>query len=386
MGAYDPIAVYVLMVKNEGAVIQPTLQTFIRDKDSGAPVDLSKLGFFIFDTGSTDNTVEQARAFFEKNHIENAVVVQEPEWGVDIHYANARNRGLALAEQAFPNACFLIMPDAEWYLKRPDIVLKFCEEHQHEQGRHYTIRIMDADTGIDFYTQRVIRSHQGVHFLGKKHETIHEQPDKERVPGECYFTWSPTRYGKDKSKKRLLSDRDDLLKEYNEKHDARSCFYLGQVCTCLDDIEGARFWYEQRTRMLTDCEELFLAHYRLAQIYRLLGRPWEESLERYLLAVSIMQDRSPEPLTRIAEHYYEIGNMEKCFFFAYQACFLPYPTNRVLFVEKKIYDFHRYDLLARVAGYVGAYAIGNFAVHKALEIHPEYIYLQELAEKYQNLL
>lgn len=382
--AYDPLVVYVLMVKNEGAVIQPTLQTFIEDQESGEFIDLSKLGFFIFDTGSTDDTLEKAQAFFEEKNIKNFFIIQESEWSKDIHYANARNRGLDLAEQAFPNACFLIMPDAEWYLTHPKTIIQFCEKKQYAQGRHYMIRIMDADTSVDFYTKRLLRAHKGLRFEGKRHETIMEHPDKERVPSDCYFTWSPTRYGKDKSAKRLISDRDDLLREYEKNHDSRSCFYLGQVYACLNDWENSCHWYEKRTRMLVGSEELFVAHYRLAQIYQMIGKPWEESLVHYMLAMTIVPNRAVESLARIAEHYWLVGDIEKCFFYAYHCLSYSYPDHEALFVEKNIYDFHRYDILAQCAWHVGAYKIGKKALQKALAVHPEYQHLHELEKIYEK--
>ncbi|HLJ31873.1 MAG TPA: hypothetical protein VKU36_05515, partial [Candidatus Babeliales bacterium] len=52
---YDPILVVVLMVKNEETVMRATLQPF---------VDAGINSFFIFDTGSTDNTISVTQTFF----------------------------------------------------------------------------------------------------------------------------------------------------------------------------------------------------------------------------------------------------------------------------------------------------------------------------------
>ena len=57
----DPLLVIVLMVKDEQDFIQPTLQPY---------VDAGIKNFFIFDTKSTDSTVEVTREFFKKNNIE----------------------------------------------------------------------------------------------------------------------------------------------------------------------------------------------------------------------------------------------------------------------------------------------------------------------------
>jgi len=51
----DPLLVVVLMVKNEEDVINATIEPFIK-----AGID----SYFIFDTGSTDKTVETVKKFF----------------------------------------------------------------------------------------------------------------------------------------------------------------------------------------------------------------------------------------------------------------------------------------------------------------------------------
>src|SRR5436190_22697761 len=100
---YDPILVAVIMVKNEEHVIRETLQPFI---DGG--ID----SFFVFDTGSTDKTIETTQTFFKQNNITNGYIEQEKF----IDFATSRNRALELAHQKFPHAAFMIMFDAEWYI------------------------------------------------------------------------------------------------------------------------------------------------------------------------------------------------------------------------------------------------------------------------------
>src|SRR5579863_731223 len=101
--AYDQILVVVLMVKNEETVMRATLQPFI---DGG--ID----SFFIFDTGSTDNTITVTQEFFRKNNITKGYIEEEPF----IDFATSRNHALERAEKKFPNAGFMLMLDAEWYL------------------------------------------------------------------------------------------------------------------------------------------------------------------------------------------------------------------------------------------------------------------------------
>src|SRR6266436_8173383 len=83
---YDPILIVVLMVKNEETVMRATLQPFI---DGG--VD----SFFIFDTGSTDNTIGVTESFFSEYGIMQGYIAQEPF----IDFATSRNRALDLAQE-----------------------------------------------------------------------------------------------------------------------------------------------------------------------------------------------------------------------------------------------------------------------------------------------
>ena len=135
----------VFMVKDEEHIIKQTLEPYI---DGGIK------HFFIFDTGSTDKTIEVARAYFQERGITQYGIAQEPF----IDFATSRNRGLDLARQKFPTAAFLTMPDAEWYLRNGEKLVEFCKEHAHKNlnVHSYSVRIMNAN--IDFYTPRLIRN------------------------------------------------------------------------------------------------------------------------------------------------------------------------------------------------------------------------------------
>src|SRR5579871_6668212 len=67
--AFDPLLVVVLMVKNEETVMRATLQPFI---DAGIQ------SYLIFDTGSTDNTVQVTRDLFDEYEITQGYILQEP--------------------------------------------------------------------------------------------------------------------------------------------------------------------------------------------------------------------------------------------------------------------------------------------------------------------
>jgi len=128
-------------------------------------------------------------------------------------------------------------------------------------------------------------------------------------------------------------------------------------------------------------EEKYLAAYRIGcalehlvetskdnpadQIYM-----WEDALHFYLIAHNMLPHRA-EPLFRIACYYIRNNMHAVAYLFAQRAALVPYPHNNGLFIEKKVYDYLRYDILGQCALYAGEYTIGKSAVLQALEYAPD---------------
>ncbi len=235
---YDPLLVVVLMVKNESLVIEATLQPFI---DAGIDA------YLIFDTGSTDDTVEKVERLFATYNVRRGIIRQEPF----VDFATSRTRALALTEQQFPDACFMLMPDAEWYMRNVAGLLDFCYQHQHDICPVYEVRLLreTADSLHDFSTPRLIRAHNTIHFIG----VVHELPSYITgimLPDSVYFYLNTSEQGQEKSRKRWMRDLDLLLHAYEQNpHDPRTVFYLAQTYACLDDYESACLWLELRALM-----------------------------------------------------------------------------------------------------------------------------------------
>jgi len=355
------------MIKNEAHVIQETLQPFV---DAG--ID----SFFIFDTGSTDDTINVVKTFFEKNGIKNALIKQEQF----IDFSTSRNCALNYAEEAFKDACFMLMPDAEWYMHNVPDLVQFCMLHKDDMDPVYLVRIVDSS--LDFYTARLIRCHSNVRFSGTVHETINYVTEQ-KIPPHIFFELKASKYGKEKTHQRWIRDCKILRNEYKRNpHDPRTTFYLAQTYACLGDLENAKAYYKKRIALPGWGEENYMTQYRLALIYEDLNN-WDKALHYYFSAISLRPHRA-EPFVRIAEHYWNAGNKALCFLFARYAAELPYPQSDILFIEKELYDFTRYDLLGRVAWYMGEYALGEKAVRKALQIYPQLQYLNTNLTFYVN--
>lgn len=371
---HDPLLVVVLMVKNEEEKVCQTLQPYI---DAGINA------YLLFDTGSTDNTIAVVQNLFDQYGITNGYIREEP-W---IDYATSRNRALEIAEQLFPNAVFILMPDAEWYMRNVQTLIDFCAMHVNDSDNSYLVRI--GNDSIDFHTQRLIRCSRGVAFVGGVHEVLNEVSYK-KVPDDCYFLWTPSVKGKEKSEQRWFRDLELLLKDYQKNPQSpRTVFYLAQTYHCLGQLHKAAEFYLERAMICGWDEENYCAVYRLATVIEELAKgdseyTWDDALHYYLQAFSMRPHRA-EPLVKIAQHYWDVGQRELGYVFIRRAAELPYPKD-TLFIEKDTYAYTRYDLLGMCAWYVQAYEIGKEAVLKALDVHPNYPHLHRNLEFYQSVL
>ncbi|MBI2353072.1 hypothetical protein HYV11_02395 [Candidatus Dependentiae bacterium] len=99
-----------------------------------------------------------------------------------------------------------------------------------------------------------------------------------------------------------------------------------------------------------------------------------------------MRPHRVEPLVRLAQHYWEKQQFALSFLFALISTKVPYPTNDILFIEKELYDYSRYDVLGCAAWYVQEFQIGKEAVVEALKIHPNYSHLVRNLNLYETVL
>ncbi len=357
--AHDPFIV-VLMVKNEEAVIEKTLEPFVQEHLNS---------FLIFDTGSTDNTIDVVRSFFEHHHVSNWHVLQEPF----IDFATSRNHALEHAEALFPQASFLLMPDAEWYLHNVKELMEFCREYQHDDAQCYLIRIINQR--LDFVTARLIRAHVNARFAGKVHESVVAQQVK-KIPATIFFELGASKSGIEKSRQRWQRDLLILRTEHEEHPaDPRTTFYLAQTYECLGDLENAYAFYALRAQQPGWIEETYEALYRLGRVTDMLSQnnkqyTWHMAYDYYAQAHNLLPHRA-EPLIKIAEHYWPEGlspeNIALCYVFAKRAYELPYPEHDLLFIDPDVYNFRRYELLSKAAWYVGDLALGEVCTRKALQ-------------------
>lgn len=353
----DPILAVVLMVKNEEAVIVPTVDRFVQGGITS---------FFIFDTGSTDHTIAVIEQYFKDKKITSYGISQEPF----IDFSTSRNRALELAEAYFPHAGFFIMPDAEWYIVNAHKLLAFCQEQIHEKEFPiYSVRALYAGNFNDYDVDRLFRAANHIRFMGVVHETPNYAGVRIKVPRDIYFEHNPSRYGDEKTQARTKRDIALLTAEHEkEPKNGRTIFYLAQSYMVLGDFENAIRFFKKRAELKGFNEERFLALYRIAQMTEILENQqkadWQEALDYYLQAFKTRPTRA-EPLIHIAHYYLCKKDFQQAFDYANQACQISYP-NDSLAINKELYETTRWQVLAHAAEALGQFQISYQAACQAL--------------------
>ena len=336
--------------------------------------------YMIFDSGNAPQTLQMASEFFKEKSIQ--PYISKESYKSD---AQAKNHLLQVAQQHYPTTPFIILCNASWQLRNARDLVAFCEQEINASCSVYGIRMI-RDTIIEWYEPCLIRNNAEIVFSG----AAYAKPVCNfygRVPQHIYGDSHPITYGLVRCKQNLERNKQLLLKQLNEKpNDIHTLFYLGQVCSSLNEFTPAFNFYLQCAQQDHHSEELFLACYKVACMVDSIAANrghdcWPLALHYYLKAMEINPNRA-EPYIKIAQHYSAHGEMKLAYFFARHAAQLPYPKDALLEVEKELYSCTRYDLLGQYAWYVGEYEVGEWAIEKALQAKPDAEYLQHNLQFY----
>ena len=367
----SPLLVVTIMIKNEAKVIEATLEPFLK-----AGVQ----HYLVLDTGSTDNTVKIVQNLFKKYKIQHGHIMQEPF----VNFAVSRNFALESAEKIFPDAIFLFMIDAEWYMHNVPGLLEFCEKYKNNPSKAFLIKRVFLGHKMIDYGSFLFKAHQNVRYFGAVHETINQIGDI-KIPDDVYLVINPSKEGGANSARRWHRDLDILLKEHEKNpNNLRTIFYLGQTNACLKNYDQALFWYGKRCKKNTHDEENYKAHYRMGLIYEQLNN-WPQALKFYFKAYNIRPQRI-DSLILIAQHFLNIQAYQAAFLLANYITTLPVSDQERFASLPEMHDFTLYDILAQAAWRVGEYEIGRKAVLKTLDYDSSRTTLRNNLKLYEDAL
>lgn len=346
----------LIMVKNEKKRLHVTLESIKKIADS----------LVIYDTGSTDNTIQICKDFCEKNNI--PLRLKE---GIFENFEVSRNISLDFAD-SFKDIDYLLLLDTNDELKGGDGLRKIAEQlKDHESSGFYLCQQWWSGSLNKYYNIRFIKAHKEWRYKGCVHEYIETTPENKKaqivkIDVPEIFLYQDRTQDDDKSGNRYHKDKELLLKEYEKNpKEPRTVFYLAQTFNCLKEFEDSYKYYKERTELDGFFEEKYYAYFSCGEISEKLKYDWYISFTWYMKAYEIIN--RVEPLLKIGQYY----NNKKIWSLSYSyfklATDLKFPDHCILFVDKLGYDYKRWHLLGIISYYFEKYEDGKNGVIKAIE-------------------
>lgn len=353
-----------MMVKNEERRIHVSLESVVGVVDA----------LIIFDTGSTDRTVDIITEFCEKHRI-NLYMIS----GSFVNFCVSRNVLLHYCNRF--EVEFLLMLDCNDELRGGNELIKFCKDMREQPNSGFLICQQWWSGVLDkYFNIRLIKNRHSWFYHGSVHEYIKDNSVGPNVSDPAHPIWrvmdtivlyQDRTKDDNKSSKRFVRDRELLLKEYKEGDPkdiinySRALFYLAQTCECLGLIDEVLFFSKLRLEYKGFDEEVFHSYMRCGRACLNMKQPWEECLRWFIKAYE--HTNRVEPLIAMADHYAQKQLWYMAYMFIHQALGLLYPEHLILFIDKSAYDYTRFHLAGKICFHVGQFAEGEVCCRKALE-------------------
>lgn len=347
----------LMMVKNEAKKIHVSLTSILGTVDA----------LIVYDTGSTDNTLEIIQNFSEKHQI-NLYLIQ----GNFVDFSYSRNISLEYADTI--NVEFLVLLDCNDELQGGPILKKFAKDVLSQPNSGFLVcQKWWSGQHDKYFNIRFIRNKCGWRYFGSVHEwmkdtSVDGQDPKHpviKIPDEVALYQDRTN-DDDKSLRRFHKDYELLIRDYEKNpSETRTLFYLSQTCECLGKNDEALYYAKLRLELEGFDEERFHAYMRCGNCCAKLGHNWDDVMPWYVKAYENFN--RAEPLVKIADYYKNMNKWHIAYLFIRSACELPYPEHLVLFVDNGAYDYYRWHLMGIIGFYVGKHEEGKSACLKAIE-------------------
>lgn len=351
----------MLMVKNEAERIELTLNSV---------ADITSV-LFVYDTGSTDDTVEIITRFSQDFGIPLELLRGEFE-----DFSTSRNRLMAFADESATKYAieYYLLLDANDELRNSDQLIRFCREKQNapEETAWYLTRIWSFHKEENvFVSNRLLRPNRGWFFDGVVHEDLCNRAGHwVRMDDDArqIVLFNDRRFDDAKTAARQARDKELLLHAYwKEPTGPRTVFYLARAFFSLGEIRNALKFFRLRAEMADDYRE------EMYETYLSIGRcekgfqNYDEAIVAFLKAYEYYP--RVEALVELGRMYFgkPKDNHALAFTFFRMACEQEYPKDSRLFLVKGVYDYDRFHYLGIIAYYRKEYALGEWACRKAIE-------------------
>jgi tetratricopeptide (TPR) repeat protein len=319
-----------MIVKNESKIITRLLDSVVSIIDC----------YCICDTGSTDNTIELIKSYFNEKKI-NGVIIEET-------FQNfAYNRNVAL-NKCLKMSDYILLLDADMILKNNN----FDKSTLHLYDCFYVLQGND-----DFYYQntRIIKNSNEYEYIGVTHEYLSTPQNVKigKIEKETLFILD---YG-DGGSKQDKFERDIILLQdglRNEPNNVRYYFYLANSYKDSGNFEEAIKMYKKRIELGGWEQEIWHSYYSIGLCYKNMNKP-ENAIFNWLEAYNFLPKRV-ENLYEIIS-YYRIHSKHKLGYIFYEMAkdAIENATDKdaYLFLQNDIYTYkidYEYTILAAYLG------------------------------------
>ena len=308
-----------MIVKNESRIIKRLLDSVVSLIDT----------YCICDTGSTDNTIEIIKNYFDARGI-NGIIFSEP-------FRNfGYNRTVSLQRARTTGADYLLFLDA-------DMILEIGKGFKKSMLTEAGYQVMQRNASIQYYNLRIIHTRIDTKCVGVTHE---------------YYDTPGAGLGKLDSDIIIINDigdggakgnkyeRDVMLLEQGLKDlevapnpglRQRYLFYLANTYLDSGKNDKAASNYKLRIEAGGWHEEVFYAYLKLGTAYKNMGRDgdaitaWLEGYNHY--------PKRAESLYEIVKHYRLAGKNLLAWHFYLIAKDVAFPKDDVLFINYGVYEY-----------------------------------------------
>lgn len=308
--------------------------------------------FIIFDTGSTDNTIEVVDHFCKENNT--PLILEKIEF---TDFSTTRNQLLDYCQQK-TDAKFLVLLDAGDILNIND---KYNLQLDEKVDAYFVKQDWLDITGlVSYYNVKIIRNNGKLIYQNPVHEFLTKKNDTDNVffdnLGNITIFQDRIKYGGD-SEQRYKKDEKILL-ELVEKDPSnkRNVYYLANTYYFMNDYENAKKYYNLRINLGGDDEEVNQSFVRYGKSEYFLKKNWDDIEPWFWKSWRYCNDI--ESLVIIAEQYYQNKDYKTSYHLLDLACSIDY-KNRILWNNESVVHFLRWYLLGIVA-----FRIGNFETYK----------------------
>ena len=339
---FPPTLCLNMIVKNESKIITRLFDSVINIIDC----------YCICDTGSTDNTVELIKTYFESKNIPGKIV-SEP-------FKNfAHNRNFSLTS-ALGMSDYILLMDADMILE----IKNFKKENLQMFDSCY---ILQGNNDFYYQNMRIVKNNGLFSYVGVTHEYI-STPSNNKLLHITKDQLFIADYGDGGCKNDKFERDIKLLSEgiINEPNNSdRYHFYLANSYHDSGNFEKAIETYEKRIKIGGWDQEIWYSYYRIGLCYKKMGKI-ADAIFTWMNAYDFLPSRT-ENLYEIINHYRHISKSKLAEFFYNMAKDSLNKNKNVnrdsyLFLHNDIYTYKLDYEFTIFAAYVGVNNINDQVV------------------------